>query len=93
MTQPFRNLSLDGGGIMGAFADCALATIEKATVMAMAFKAVREGPQPRFPEQAMHRESSWICIPNESGVDSRGGFAVTRTRGFRHPQSHHSCRV
>jgi hypothetical protein len=31
MTQPFRILSLDGGGIMGAFAASALATFEHAT--------------------------------------------------------------
>jgi uncharacterized protein len=31
MTRPFRILSLDGGGIMGAFAALALATFERAT--------------------------------------------------------------
>jgi patatin-like phospholipase/acyl hydrolase len=31
MNQPFRILSLDGGGIMGAFAASALATFEQAT--------------------------------------------------------------
>jgi patatin-like phospholipase/acyl hydrolase len=31
MTQPFRILSLDGGGITGAFAASALATFEEAT--------------------------------------------------------------
>lgn len=31
MTQPFRILSLDGGGIMGAFAASVLATFERAT--------------------------------------------------------------
>ena len=30
-TRPFRILSLDGGGIMGAFAASALATFERAT--------------------------------------------------------------
>src|SRR6516162_8324692 len=30
-SQPFRILSLDGGGIMGAFAASALATFERAT--------------------------------------------------------------
>jgi hypothetical protein len=30
-TQPFRILSLDGGGIMGAFAGSAIATFERAT--------------------------------------------------------------
>src|SRR3954451_2379080 len=31
MTQPFRVLGLDGGGIMGAFAASPLATFERAT--------------------------------------------------------------
>jgi len=31
MTQTFRILSLDGGGIVGAFASSALATFERAT--------------------------------------------------------------
>jgi len=31
MTRPFRILSLDGGGILGAFAASALATFEGAT--------------------------------------------------------------
>src|SRR5262249_3886930 len=31
MSRPFRILSLDGGGIMGAFAASALATLERAT--------------------------------------------------------------
>jgi patatin-like phospholipase/acyl hydrolase len=33
MTRSFRILSLDGGGIMGAFAASALATFERATGM------------------------------------------------------------